>query len=77
MLKVFSGLWAKAAGLLAVLSTVLFAIVGFQRKENKRKQEIIDTHEKKDDIQDQIKQGEQDIEADKDSINTDDWRDHV
>jgi len=73
----FSGIMTKIAGALTLAVTILLAIVGYQRKENKRKQEVIDTHEKKDDIQDQIKQGEQDIEANKDSIDTDDWKRNI
>lgn len=77
----FTGLWAKITGVLSVAIAVLLAVVGYQRKTIKRQDDIIETHDKKDEIIDDMRLAEQeaneDAESKKDAIDTSNWRNRI
>ena len=66
---------------LPVALAVLLAIVGYQRKKIKRQDEVIETHEKKDEITEGMREAEKQIDKEaedaKDSIDDSDWRNRI
>jgi len=77
----FSGLWIKLSGAFIALSTFLLFIVNLLWKSNKRKSDIINTHEKKDEIIDDMKLAETQAEVKENEALKDtsdiNWRDSI